>query len=254
MRTPLLAGNWKLNCLQKEATELASALAAGCTGLAGREVMVAPTYTSIAAVREALAGSGIGLGGQDLYWESDGAYTGEVSAEMLVDAGCSHVIIGHSERRQYFGETDQTVANKTRAAVEAGLVPVVCVGETLEEREGGKTLDVIRRQVEGGLAGLPPAGHETLVVAYEPVWAIGTGKTATTEQAEQVHAEIRALLATVTSAGASAGTRILYGGSVKPGNVDELMACPNVDGALVGGASLKADDFLRIVHFKETAS
>lgn len=254
MRTPLLAGNWKLNCLRGDAAALARAVADGCKGIAGRDVMVAPTYTSLAVVREALAGSAVGLGAQDVYWESDGAFTGEVSAPMLVDAGCSHAIIGHSERRQYFGETEKTVARKTKAVAAAGLVPVVCVGETLEERESGNTLDVIRRQIEGGLAELPIAAHTTLVIAYEPVWAIGTGRTATTEQAEEVHAEIRKLLSSVTSPSAADSTRILYGGSVKPGNVDELMACPNVDGALVGGASLKADDFLRIVHFKETTS
>jgi len=253
-RTPLLAGNWKLNCLQSEAADLARAVADGCAGLEGREVLVTPTYTALAAVRQAVDGSVVALGAQNLYWEASGAFTGEISAPMLVDAGCSHVIIGHSERRQYFGETDQTVASKVAAAVNGNLVPVMCVGETLEERDGGRMLEVIRRQVEGGLAELPAAGRDTLVVAYEPVWAIGTGRTAAPDQAEEVHAEIRKLLESVMNAAAAASTRILYGGSVKPDNVDELMSCPNVDGALVGGASLKADDFLRIVHHKEIGS
>ena len=250
-RTPLLAGNWKLNCLQDEARALAEAIVAGCDGVAGREVLIVPTFTSLAAVHEDVAGTPVALGAQDLYWERSGAFTGEVSAPMLADAGCSHVVIGHSERRQYFGDTDDTVAHKVAAAVAAGLRAVMCVGETLEQRERGDTMKVIGSQIKGGLAELAADRYEHLIVAYEPVWAIGTGKTATPEQAEKVHAQIRNLLAGATSPAAAEKTRILYGGSVKPDNVDQLMACPNVDGALVGGASLKADAFLRIVHYQE---
>lgn len=251
MRTPLLAGNWKLNCMREEAHLLAAAIADGCKGLTDREVMVAPPYMAIATVREILVGTDIGLGAQNLYWEASGAFTGEVSGPMLVDCGCTHVIIGHSERRQYFHETDYTVAKKVAAAVDCGLSPVVCVGETLVEREAGSTMQIIEHQVGGGLCQLPAEHYPKLIVAYEPVWAIGTGKTATPAQAEEVHAHIRGLLADVLTPEAAEATRILYGGSVKPDNVDELMACPNVDGALVGGASLKADDFLRIVNFQE---
>ena len=253
-RTPLLAGNWKLNGLKADALKLARAVADGCNSASGREVMIAPPFPVLAAVAEALAGSRVTLGGQDLYWESAGAFTGEVSAPMLRDVGCSHVIIGHSERRQYFAETDYTVAKKVSAAVGAGLVPVMCVGETLEQRDAGVTFDVIRRQVAGGLVELPEEAFPLLVIAYEPVWAIGTGRTATPEQAEEVHARIRTLLAETLNPDAAAAIRILYGGSVKPDNIDALMACANVDGALVGGASLKADDFLRIVHFRELSN
>ena len=250
-RTPLIAGNWKLNGLRTAAAKLARDVADGCRTASGREVMVAPSFTALPTVAEQLAGSRVALGGQDLYWEPSGAFTGEISAPMLRDVGCTHVIIGHSERRQYFAETDYTVAKKVSAAVAGDLIPVVCVGETLEQRDAGITFDVIRRQVAGGLVELPEESFERLVVAYEPVWAIGTGRTATPEQAEEVHARIRNLLAETLNPAAAAAVRILYGGSVKPDNIDALMACPNVDGALVGGASLKADDFLRIVHFRE---
>jgi len=251
MRTPLLAGNWKLNCLQADARELAKAIVEGSRGADGREILLAPTFTSLAAVADVVSGTNVNLGAQDVYWEDSGAFTGEVSAAMLTDVGCSHVIIGHSERRQFFGDTDYTVAKKVAAAVAGDLHPVMCVGETLEQREKNSTFDVIERQVQGGLVELPADSFDRLIVAYEPVWAIGTGKTATPAQAEEVHAEIRKLLGTVLSARAADNTRILYGGSVKADNVDELMSCPNVDGALVGGASLKADDFLRIINFQE---
>jgi triosephosphate isomerase len=252
VRTPLLAGNWKLNCLRSESIDLARVIVDGCKDAKNREVMIAPVYTALSDVAAITSGSAVGLGAQNLYWESDGAFTGEISGAMLRDAGCTHVIIGHSERRQLFGETDYTVAKKVAAAVANDLVPVVCVGETLDQREAGTTMDVIRHQIAGGLVELPEEAFGKLVVAYEPVWAIGTGKTATPEQAEEIHAHIRDLLKDVLTPDKAEGTRILYGGSVKPGNVDELMSCPNVDGALVGGASLKADDFLRIVHFQET--
>jgi len=249
-RKPLLAGNWKLNCTQADAVALARAIADGCKSLGDREVMVAPVFTVLDSVRHALAGTNVALGAQDMYWEPSGAFTGEVSAPMLRDVGCTHVIIGHSERRQLFAETDYTVAKKVAAAVATGLVPIVCVGETLAQREAGTTFEVIQHQVAGGLVELPAEHFARLVVAYEPVWAIGTGRTATPEQAEEVHARIRTLLADVLNPDAAAAVRILYGGSVKPDNVDTLMSCPNVDGALVGGASLKPNDFLRIVHFQ----
>ena len=251
MPTPLLAGNWKLNCLRAEARNLAGAIANGCRGLEGREVVIAPPFTMLADVAECIRGSGVRLAGQDLYWESNGAFTGEVSAPMLKDAGCTHTIIGHSERRQLFCETDYTVAKKVAAADAAELTPIVCVGETLEQRDDGKTMQVVEKQVRGGLCELPASGFDTLVLAYEPVWAIGTGRTATPTQAEEVHAHIRSILRTLADHAQADAIRILYGGSVKPGNIDELMRCPNVNGALVGGASLKADDFLRIVHYKE---
>ena len=251
MRTPLLAGNWKLNCLRDEARALAQAIVDGCKGATGREIMIAPTYTSIDVVADVVAGSNVGLGAQDVYWEAGGAFTGEVSTAMLKDARCTHVIIGHSERRQIFAETDYTVARKVAATVESDLLPVVCVGESLDQREAGTTMKVIEKQITGGLCELPAEHYPKLIVAYEPVWAIGTGKVASPEQAEEVHAHIRKLLETVLTAEAASATRILYGGSVKPDNVDVLMSCPNVDGALVGGASLKADDFLRIVNFEE---
>ena len=251
MRTPLLAGNWKLNCLRKEARELAIAIVEGSKDVRGREILLAPPYTALGVVAEALRGTSIGLGAQDVFWGDSGAYTGEVSAPMLADAGCSHIIIGHSERRQHFGDTDYTVARKVAAAARAGLSPLVCVGETLEQRDQGVTMSVIERQIAGGLLELPADAFPKLIVAYEPVWAIGTGRNATPEQAEEVHDFIRGLLKSVTNPETAKNTRILYGGSVKPDNVDDLMACPNVDGALVGGASLKAKDFLRIVHYLE---
>ena len=251
-RKALIAGNWKLNGLQTDAVALARAIVDGCKSIADREVMIAPVFTVLDAVRHAVAGSNVALGAQDVYWEASGAFTGEVSAPMLRDVGCTHVIIGHSERRQHFAETDYTVAKKVAAVVAAELVPVVCVGETLAQREAGSTLEVIQRQIAGGLVELPAEHFSRLVVAYEPVWAIGTGRTATPDQAEEVHGRIRTLLGDVLTPAAAAAVRILYGGSVKPDNVDALMACPNVDGALVGGASLKPDDFLRIVHFQGT--
>ena len=251
MRTPFLAGNWKLNGLRKDACALAKGIVDGCKGLEGREVMIAPPFTVLGAVADVVASSNVKLAGQNLYWEDKGAFTGEVSGSMLADAGCTHVIIGHSERRQFFGETNYTVAKKVAAAARVGLSPIVCVGETLQGREAGDTMRLIEQQVSGGLCELPAEAYDRLIIAYEPVWAIGTGKTATPEQAEEVHALIRSLLKEVTSAETAETTRILYGGSVKPDNIAEIMACPNVDGALVGGASLKADDFLRIVHYPE---
>ncbi len=250
MRTPLMAGNWKLHLTISEAVDLASALKRETEDVADRDIMVAPVFTALADVARVLEGSPIQLGAQDLFWEEKGAFTGEVSGPLLRDAGCSHAIVGHSERRQYFGETDESVNRRARAALASGLVPVVCVGETLEQREGGHEKEVVSRQVKGALEGA--TGEETsgIVLAYEPVWAIGTGRTATPGQAQEMHAFIRSLLSRTFGDIVAGRVRILYGGSVKPDNVDELMAQPDIDGALVGGASLKAESFARIVRFQ----
>jgi len=248
-RTPLIAGNWKMYKTVAEAVDTAAGLVRRISGNRGVDVMIAPAFTALAPVARVLEGSPVALGAQDLYWEKEGAYTGEVSAGMLVSAGCSHVIIGHSERRQYFNENDESVNRKLAAAVESGLVPVVCVGETEAEREDAQTFSVLDKQIKKGLEGHFSNRLAQLVIAYEPVWAIGTGKTATTEQAQEVHAFLRSLLADLHGADFAAGIRILYGGSVKPANIAELMAMPDVDGALVGGASLDAETFSKIVNF-----
>ena len=247
-RRPLIAGNWKMFCTSAEATALVNGLKSAAAGLSDREVLIAPPFTALAAAATALKGSAILLAGQNLHWEDHGAFTGEVSGPMLRDAGCTHVIIGHSERRQFFGETDESVNKKVVAARKHALIPIVCVGELLAEREGGQTLAVIERQVAGGLKGLSADAIGALVLAYEPVWAIGTGKVATPEQAQEVHAAIRGMLKRVGNAAAAA--RVLYGGSVKPDNIDGLMRQPDIDGALVGGASLKVETFARIVRFE----
>jgi triosephosphate isomerase len=249
-RIPLLAGNWKMHCLRSDARTLAEGVKQAVAGLSDRQVLFAPPFTALATVAEVISGSGIFLAGQNLHWEAKGAFTGEVSAVMLRDAGCSHVIIGHSERRQLFGETDESVNRKLKTARGAGLVPIVCVGETLAQREAGQTLEVVGNQVAGALLGLDSAAIAALVIAYEPVWAIGTGKVATPEQAQEVHAMIRTKLAEIGGAKAAEACRILYGGSVKPDNVDVLMAQADIDGALVGGASLEIESFVRIVKFQ----
>ena len=249
-RTPLLAGNWKMHGTRREAVALARALVEAIGAVGDREVVVAPPFTALEAVAQVLAGSRIGLAAQNVHWEAKGAFTGEVSAPMLREAGCTHVIVGHSERRQYFGETDATVGKRLRAALGGGLTPIACVGETLAEREAGQTHAVIARQVAAALAGLSPADVARCVVAYEPVWAIGTGRTATPAQAGEVHAAIRRQVAGLASETVAGGLRILYGGSVKPENIDALMAEADIDGALVGGASLEAAAFARIVHYR----
>jgi triosephosphate isomerase len=253
MRKPLIAGNWKLNKTITEATSLVSELIPAVASNQNVEIVVAPVYTALSNVAEALAGSNIKLAAQNCYQEPQGAFTGEVSPVLLKDAGCEYVIIGHSERRQLFGETDESVNSKALALAECGLGTIFCIGETLEERETGKMFDVLRQQVTAGLKNLKTKQMKTVVVAYEPVWAIGTGKVATNEQAQEVHAFIRDLLAEIYDTQTAAATRILYGGSVKPANVDGLMTQPDVDGALVGGASLKADDFARIANFEPLA-
>ena len=250
-RIPLLAGNWKMHGTRAEAKALAGALAASVGNVTGREVLIAPPFTAVDAAREAIAGTRILLGAQNVHGDDKGAYTGEISAAMLVDAGCTHVIIGHSERRQYYGETDAGVNARLRGALRCGLVPIVCVGETLAEREAGTTMAVIERQVRGGIGGIDAIHHPRLVLAYEPVWAIGTGRTATPEQAQEVHVAIRKLVVELAGPAVANGARILYGGSVKADNIDALMAQPDIDGALVGGASLDAVAFARIVQFEE---
>lgn len=249
-RRPLLAGNWKMHGTRAETERLLSALTAQVASLSDREVVVAPPFTALETAARLLAGSPIRLAAQNLHWEPQGAFTGEVSGLMLKELGCAYVILGHSERRQYFAETDEQVARKVRAAQRDGLAPILCVGETLEERERGDTLSVIKRQIQGGLQGQEKAAIAALVIAYEPVWAIGTGRTATPGQAQEVHAAIRATLAAMAGQTTSDAVRILYGGSVKADNVDGLMAQTDIDGALVGGASLQADSFARIVHFR----
>ncbi|MGN1360623.1 MAG: triose-phosphate isomerase [Kiritimatiellia bacterium] len=245
MRTKIVAGNWKMN---KTATEAAALVAdirqAVQDGKGTVEVVVCPPFTDLKSAAEALQGSNIGLGAQNMHWKESGAYTGEVSAAMLKDLGVKYVILGHSERRQYFAETDQTVNLKLHAALAAGLIPIVCVGETLDEREAGKMQEVIVRQVKEGLK---DADLSTVVIAYEPVWAIGTGKTATPQQAQEVHALIRQTLRDMVGPVAET-VRIQYGGSMKPANAKELMSQPDIDGGLIGGAALKAPDFAAIVE------
>lgn len=242
-----IAANWKLNKNTSETREFVRAFIPLVKGAADVDVVIAPPFTSLAAAAEEAKGSNIQLAAQDVYWEEKGAYTGEVSPGMLVDAGCGHVIIGHSERRQYFHEDDSVVNRKVRAAKKAGLGVIFCCGESLQEREAGKTFEVIGREVEQGLV---EVDAENLVVAYEPIWAIGTGKTATPEQAQEVHAFIAGVLRKVYG-NKSGIIRIIYGGSVTPDNVDSLMARPDISGALVGGASLKPDSFARIVNFQK---
>ncbi len=246
-RVPIIAGNWKLNKTIAQARELAGAVKAYAGGETACEVVIAPVATALASVAEVLRGSAVGLAAQDCYWEDEGAFTGEIGPTLLKDAGCTHCIIGHSERRQLFGETNISVRDKVAAVLQHGLVPIMCVGETLKQREAGKTLDIVLGQVEAGLAGLDAVGLAPLVVAYEPVWAIGTGLTAKPQDAQEVHAAIRDSLADLKGEPWAHGVRILYGGSVKPANAAELLAEPDIDGALVGGASLTPDAFTPII-------
>jgi len=243
-RKPFIAGNWKMHKTLAEARALARSIRQGVGPGRRAEVAVAPPYTALAAVAEELSGSGVRLAAQDSFWEKQGAYTGAISPVMLADVGCHYVIIGHSERRQHFGETDETVNRRLMAVLNAGLEPILCVGETKTEREAQVTFDVVRGQLSRGLGGLKPSG---LVVAYEPVWAIGTGLTATPQQAQEVHAFIRSLLREFMGPAAEA-IRIQYGGSVTPDNAATLLGQPDIDGALVGGASLKPELFLPIIN------
>jgi triosephosphate isomerase len=247
MRTPFIAGNWKMFKTVHEAVVFAKELRSVVKDVNDVEIVIAPPFTAVHAVAEALRNSAIGVSAQDVYWEREGAFTGEVSAPMIKEAGAEYVIIGHSERRRLFGETDVTVNRKTAAAIAAGLTPIVCVGETLEERERGETLTVLDRQVKNGLDGMSGTQMAELVVAYEPVWAIGTGRNATAAQAGEAHHHIRTRLRQWFGADAAEQCHVIYGGSVKPDNIGELIRDPDVDGALVGGASLDLKSFSEII-------
>ncbi len=247
-RKYLIAGNWKMNLNSAEGAELAKDVVSLVGPQTDVSVCICPTFTTLEAVSKVVNDSNVSLGAQNMHYEASGAYTGEISAEMLRHLFCNFVILGHSERREYFGETDAIVNKKTLAALAANLKPIVCIGETLEEREAGKVNEVIKTQLEGALVGVKAENADALVIAYEPVWAIGTGKTATPEMAEEVHAEIRSLLAGLLGEEAADKVRILYGGSMKPENADELLAQKNIDGGLIGGAALKANSFAGIVE------
>ena len=254
MRTPLLAANWKMHKTVPDAVAFVTAFAPRVAAVTDADIVLAPPFTALAAVADACRNSRVAVAGQNLHWASQGAFTGEIGAGMLVDAGATHVILGHSERRQLFGEDDAVVARKTRAAIDAGLTPIVCVGETLDQREAGETLTVLGRQLEGSLAGVTPAEIAALVVAYEPVWAIGTGRTATPDQAQDAHAHIRRRLAEIGGDEAADRCRLLYGGSVKPANAEAIGGQTDVDGALVGGASLDPGSFAEIVDAARRAA
>jgi triosephosphate isomerase len=247
MRRPFIAGNWKMNLDWAEAVALAQEVARRAPAPDRVDLAVCPPSVYLDAVGKVLARSHISLGAQNMYHEAAGAFTGEISPSMLIDVGCRYVILGHSERRQLLCETDETINRKVLAALSAGLLPIVCVGEVLDQREAGETAQVIRRQFDGSLAGLTEQQMRHVTIAYEPVWAIGTGKVATPQQAEEVHLDLRKILEARYNAELAQEVRILYGGSVKASNAAELLSQPNVDGALVGGASLKADDFMGIV-------
>jgi triosephosphate isomerase len=250
MRRPIIAGNWKMQLVRSEAAALADALKKALHDVHQVEIVIAPAFTALSAVAEVISGSTLVLAAQNVHWESSGAFTGEISPKMLKDVGCRYVIVGHSERRQYFGEDNTTVNKKVKAVLSEGLQPILCIGETIEQRRQGQTLAIIEQQVKGAFHGISEEALKAMVIAYEPVWAIGTGETATPEQAEEVHRDIRRMLRELYSERAAHGMRIQYGGSVKPENVDELMAEEDIDGALVGGASLKAESFVRIVRYQ----
>jgi triosephosphate isomerase len=248
MRKPFIGGNWKMNTDSKNAVELAKGVAQGCAGVLDKvDVSVCPPFVYLSAVKNALGSSNIGLGAQDVYFEAKGAFTGEVSCQMLKDVGCKNVLIGHSERRHVIKETNELISKKLIAAIEAQLLPIFCVGELLEERKAGKTEQVVKEQIQKGMAGITVEKAKVVTIAYEPVWAIGTGINATPAQAQEVHLMIRQLIAAMYNKDFAAQIRIQYGGSAKPDNAAELMAQPDIDGLLVGGASLKADDFAAMV-------
>ena len=248
MRTPLVAGNWKMNKTVAEARDLVSKMSAPLDAISDVERVLCPPYTALNAVASMVEGTGIGVGGKNIHWEEKGAFTGEVSAGMIKEL-CRYVIIGHSERRTYFGETDETVNKKVVAALKAGLTPIVCVGETLDQYESGQTAEVVRRQIKNGLAGMGAADAAKIVIAYEPVWAIGTGKASSGENANYVHQKvIRPVLSELFGTEGAEAIRILYGGSVTAANASEFFGYADIDGALVGGASLKADEFVVIVQ------
>jgi triosephosphate isomerase len=249
MRQPIIAGNWKMHKTSGEACELARAIKDGLAGETQCQVVLAPPFTALASVSKEVRGSSLILAAQNVHWESKGAFTGEISLPMLEDMGCGMVIIGHSERRQYFGETDATVNKRVCATLNSSLRPIVCIGETLKDREADRHHDIVAQQLAGGLDGLTGQSLLRIILAYEPVWAIGTGRTASPETAQDMHGFIRSRLSEKFGQNAQ-DICILYGGSVKPENVDALMRQPDIDGALVGGACLEAESFLRIVHFK----
>jgi triosephosphate isomerase len=247
-RPPFIAGNWKMNLSITEAKELAKAVVKASADLAEARIVLAPPFTALSKVRKRLEDSPVGLAAQNMFWEDRGAFTGEISAPMLRDAGCQYAIVGHSERRQVFGETDEAVSRKIKAALRSGLSPIFCLGETLAERERGETMGIIGRQLQAGLEGLGAGELKSIVIAYEPVWAIGTGRTATPGQAEEVHSHIRSKLGLTYGIGPADCAIILYGGSVKPGNAFALLSEKNIDGFLVGGASLEAESFIQIAR------
>lgn len=249
MRVPVIAGNWKMYKTVDEAVATVQALQPQVARAEGPEVVVCAPFTALDALTRVLKGTNISVGAQDMFWENEGAYTGEIAPGMLTSLGVRYVIIGHSERRQYFGETDETVNRKLKAALAHGLTPIVCVGESLQQRQGGETEAVVTTQVQGAFAGVTAADAAKVVIAYEPIWAIGTGQTATSEQANETIGVIRRVIGELYGEGVADKIRIQYGGSVKPGNIDELMAQPEIDGVLVGGASLEADSFARIVNY-----
>ena len=249
MRTPVIAGNWKMNKTVAEAVALASEIKEKVAGVENVKIIVCPVFTAVKSVADVLKGTNVKVGAQDMYWETSGAYTGEVSGEMLLEAGAEYVIIGHSERRQYFGETNETVNKKLKKALSIGLKPIVCIGETLADRESGNTEAVVEKQVREGFVGLTAEEMKGTIIAYEPVWAIGTGKTATAEQAEAVHAFVRTLVSQLWDKETADAVVIQYGGSMKPENVASLLAQPDIDGGLIGGAALKADSFEKLVKF-----
>jgi len=249
MRTPLIAGNWKLFKTITESLAMVNELKPLVADVKDVEIVIAPVFTSLASVAEAAKGSAIKVSAQDCFWEEEGAFTGEVSSKLLLDAGCNYVILGHSERRSYFGDTDEVVNKKARACVSAALNAIICVGETLEEREENATFTVVGKQLGEALAGFTSSDFAKIIIAYEPIWAIGTGKTATAEQAQEVHEYIRSFLTILVGRETANSVRILYGGSVKPENISGLMECPDIDGALVGGASLNPASFGRLVNF-----
>jgi triosephosphate isomerase (TIM) len=250
-RAPLIAGNWKMYKTSAEGVSFVHALARDLGPISGRDVVVAPPFTGLCEAVKALVGTGIAVSAQNVFWEAEGAYTGEISPGMLADLGVAAAIIGHSERRQYFGETDSSVAKKVRAVLDEGLMPIMCVGETESQREAGQTESVLSTQVPAGLAAVAAVEASRVAIAYEPIWAIGTGKTATPEMAQEAVAFVRKQVGAVLGPDAAAAVRVLYGGSVKADNIDELMAQPDIDGVLVGGASLDVASFARIVRFEE---
>lgn len=248
-RRPLIAGNWKMNLGIVESKKLAESIRQSAADVNDRDVMIAPTFTSLPLVAAALEGSKVLLGGQNVCWEENGAYTAEISPTMLKEIGCSFAIVGHSERRHIFHEDNAMINKRIKGAIKFGLAPILCIGETLDERESNNTMLVLERQLREGLQDLSISSPDAIVIAYEPVWAIGTGKTASNDQAQEAHAFTRKILADIFEKTIASQMRILYGGSVNPENVDNLMGQNDIDGALVGGAALKADTFDRIIHF-----